>query len=229
MTPQLIEVKKLDHSPHNARRTHSGKAAEELKASILAHGLMQNLVVTLADGGRFRVIAGGRRLTALRQLQAEGRLPSDYSVPCQLATDDRALEMSLAENTVRQAMHPADEFEAFARLIEDGQTASEVSMDPSRYEVSEPELLRGLTLSLRGKFLQDHPDSRRFPGRFASAYGSCRLLPSPTGRNPLDFDRYEFPPSRPSVSSTTESLESARQRPDLSSEHRGRLLQGRHS
>jgi hypothetical protein len=32
-----------------------------------------------------------------------------------------------------------------------------VSMDPNRYEVSEPELLRGLNLSGRGGFLQDGP------------------------------------------------------------------------
>jgi ParB family chromosome partitioning protein len=127
MTPQLIEVKKLEHSPHNARRTASAKAIDELKASILAHGLMQNLVVTEGEGGGYRVIAGGQRLTALRQLQEEGRLPEGHAVPCQIVSDDHAAELSLAENTVRQAMHPADEFEAFARLIDDGQTTVQVA------------------------------------------------------------------------------------------------------
>ena len=32
-----------------------------------------------------------------------------------------------------------------------------MSMDPNRYEVSEPELLRGLRLFRRGSFLQDGP------------------------------------------------------------------------
>ena len=35
--------------------------------------------------------------------------------------------MSLAENTVRLAMHPADEFEAFARLIDGGDTAEQIA------------------------------------------------------------------------------------------------------
>ena len=35
--------------------------------------------------------------------------------------------MSLAENTVRLAMHPADQFEAFAALIDKGETAAEVA------------------------------------------------------------------------------------------------------
>jgi ParB family chromosome partitioning protein len=127
MKHTMIEVKKLDRSPHNARRTITAKAIDEMKASILAHGLMQNLVVTEADDGRYRVIAGGTRLEALRQLQDECKLPGDHAVPCQVAGDEHAMELSLAENTVRQAMHPADEFEAFAKLIDDGQTSEEVA------------------------------------------------------------------------------------------------------
>ena len=125
MKPTMIEVNKLEKSPKNARRT-AAIALEEMKASILAHGLMQNLVVT-AEAGGYRVIAGGRRLEALRALQAEGKLPDDYAVPCQVAGDEHALEMSLAENTVRVAMHPADEFDAFARLIDGGEAAPRIA------------------------------------------------------------------------------------------------------
>ena len=125
--PRLIAVAKLGKSTLNARRTATSGALEELKASILAHGLMQNLVVTPSDGDSYHVIAGGRRLEALRALQDEGTLPADHAVPCQVVTNDRAPEMSLAENTVRLAMHPADEFEAFARLIEAGNTAEQVA------------------------------------------------------------------------------------------------------
>jgi ParB family chromosome partitioning protein len=133
-SPQLIALSKLEKSPHNARRTVARTGMDELKASLLAHGLMQNLVVTDAGDGRFQVIAGGRRLEALRALQAEGKLPDDAAVPCQVVTDRHALEMSLAENTVRLAMHPADQFEAFAALLDQGATAAEVA---SRFGVEE--------------------------------------------------------------------------------------------
>lgn len=126
MTTELIQVSKLSKSALNVRRTVSKAACEELKASILAHGLMQNLVVTAAKKGRFHVIAGARRLEALQALIAEGKLPADYSAPCQIVTEEHAAEMSLAENTVRHAMHPADEFEAYAALVEDGQTAEQI-------------------------------------------------------------------------------------------------------
>src|SRR5437660_11432896 len=83
--PRLIAVTKLEKSPDNARRTTPKIGMEELKASLLAHGLMQNLVVTDAGDGSFRVIAGGRRLEAIRSLQSAGTLPEDMAVLCQIA------------------------------------------------------------------------------------------------------------------------------------------------
>ncbi len=132
------EGSRLEKSPLNARRTAGKVGMDELKASLLAHGLMQNLVVTDAGDGAYRVIAGGRRLEAIRSLQAEGKLPEDFAVPCQIVSEEHALEMSLAENTVRLAMHPADQFEAFAALIDKGETAAEVAR---RFGVEETTVL----------------------------------------------------------------------------------------
>jgi ParB family transcriptional regulator, chromosome partitioning protein len=127
MNHQFIEVNKLSKSPLNVRRTVAKGTADDLKASILAHrGLMHNLVVTESGDGMFHVIDGGRRLEAIKALQAEGRLPADYAVPCQVRTGEHALEDSLAANTIRLAMHPADEFEAFARLAEGGDTPEQI-------------------------------------------------------------------------------------------------------
>ena len=142
--PRLIAVTLLEKSPLNARRTVGKMGMDELKASLLAHGLMQNLVVTEAGDGSFRVIAGGRRLEAIRSLQAEGKLPEDFAVPCQVVSEEHALEMSLAENTVRLAMHPADQFEAFAALIAKGATAAEVAQ---RFGVEESLVLKRMKLA----------------------------------------------------------------------------------
>ena len=142
--PQLIAVSRLEKSPLNARRTEAKVGMAELKASLLAHGLMQNLVVTDTGDGTYRVIAGGRRLEAIHSLQAEGKLPSDFAVPCQIVTETHALEMSLAENTVRLAMHPADQFEAFAALIEQGESAADVAV---RFGVEESLVLKRMKLA----------------------------------------------------------------------------------
>lgn len=143
MTHQLIEIKQLERSPLNVRKTDSSAALEELKASLLAHGLMQNLVVIPAKKGKYQVIAGGRRLEALCELRDEGKLPDDHAVQCQVVDKEQAVELSLAENTVRHAMHPADEFEAFADLIGKGQTASQVAQ---RFGVDEKHVLKRLKL-----------------------------------------------------------------------------------
>jgi ParB family chromosome partitioning protein len=142
--PQLIAVNRLEKSPLNVRRSTVAVGMEELKASLLAHGLMQNLVVTDTGDGTYRVIAGGRRLEAIQVLQAEGKLPGDFAVPCQIVTEEHAREMSLAENTVRLEMHPADQFEAFAALIDQGESAAEVA---NRFGVEESLVLKRMKLA----------------------------------------------------------------------------------
>jgi ParB family chromosome partitioning protein len=127
MNHQLIEISKLSKSSLNARRTVANGTGDDLKVSILAHGLMHNLVVTDEGDGTYRVTDGARRLEALKALQKDGLLPDDYAVPCQVRSDSDALETSLAANTVRLSMHPADEFEAFARLAGAGQTPERIA------------------------------------------------------------------------------------------------------
>ncbi len=124
---QLIALSKLEISSLNVRKTLTRDGIDEMKASLTSHGLMQNLVVTAAGDGTYHVVAGGRRLAALQELRQEGKLPADYAVPCQVVPEEHAQELSLAENTVRLAMHPADQFEAFAELIGQGRTAAQVA------------------------------------------------------------------------------------------------------
>lgn len=151
---QQIAVSRLEKSPLNARRTVARSGMDELKASILAHGLMQNLVVTDAGKGIFHVIAGGRRLEAIHSLQSEGMLPADFAVPCQVVTEEYALEMSLAENTIRLAMHPADQFEAFAELIDNGHTAANVAQ---RFGIEESLVHKRMKLArVAPKLLQEY-------------------------------------------------------------------------
>ena len=58
-----------------------------------------------------------RNITA-RKLAEADTIPADYAVPCMVLESAAAHEASLAENVVRSAMHPTDEFEAFRKLAE---------------------------------------------------------------------------------------------------------------
>ena len=126
---QTIPLNKLVASPRNVRRHTDAAADAELKASIAAHGLLQNLVVRAGPKGKFEVEAGERRRRAMLAL-AEGKvLPRDHEVTCLVlsADNEAAPEASLAENFHRLAMNPADEAQAFAALIEGGATTEQVA------------------------------------------------------------------------------------------------------
>jgi ParB family chromosome partitioning protein len=130
----------------NVRKTAGADTAlAELAASIAAHGLLQSLVVRNAKKGKFAVVAGGRRLAALLQLVESGKISADYAVPCQVVADDAdAMEISLAENAVRENMHPADEFEAFRNLSDKGMPAADVA---ARFGVTEAVVSKRLKLA----------------------------------------------------------------------------------
>ncbi len=125
MKPIEMKIDALIASPNNVRRT-GGLDIDSLKASIKAHGLLQNLVIQEVDG-KAQVVAGNRRLAALKQLQSEGALPADFKVPCFMVVAENSQEVALAENVQRVAMHPADEFEAFAALAHAGYSYAEIA------------------------------------------------------------------------------------------------------
>jgi ParB-like nuclease domain len=80
-----LPLNKLVDSSDNVRKTAGAESAlQELAASIAAHGLLQSLVVRKGKKGKFAVVAGGRRLAALRLLADAGKIEADYAVPCHL-------------------------------------------------------------------------------------------------------------------------------------------------
>lgn len=121
-----IPLSKLIAWEGNARRVTSEDGISELAASIQAHGLLQSLVVK-KDGKKFAVVAGNRRLTALQRLAKAKSIKADYPVPCQITDEAKAAEVNLAENTIREDMHPADQFEAFRNVIDQGKSITDVA------------------------------------------------------------------------------------------------------
>ncbi len=74
----------------------------------------------------FLVEAGGRRLAALQRLRDQGAIPADWPVPC-CVFETPALARSLAENMERAPMDTVQQFQAFARLIGEGQDVHQVA------------------------------------------------------------------------------------------------------
>lgn len=113
-----IALSQLVAGRQNPRRVKPEREAHKrLVASIEAHGLLEPLVVRPNGDDKYHVIAGNRRLTALREVHRG----EDVKVECatKRVDEDTASAMSLAENFAREPMHPLDEAEAFARLASD--------------------------------------------------------------------------------------------------------------
>ncbi len=125
----LIPLFKLRPSSRNVRKS-GGTSIPELAASISRVGLLQNLnVVLAADGEHYEVVAGRRRLAALKLLVKRRKLAKDFEVACLLGSDAAARTVSLTENVQREAMHPADQFEAFADLVAEGRPIEDIAAD----------------------------------------------------------------------------------------------------
>jgi ParB family chromosome partitioning protein len=125
-----IPFDKLVLSQSNVRRIKAGVSVEELAEDIARRGLLQGLNVRPvldADGvesGMFEIPAGGRRFQALSLLVKQKRLAKTAPIPCivrDAASEILAEDDSLAENMQRVALHPLDQFRAFAALREKGQ------------------------------------------------------------------------------------------------------------
>lgn len=140
-----IPLNKLLSWNDNVRTTAADGGIGELAASIASVGLLQGIVVVKQPRGKYAVVAGHRRLLALSQLAAEGTVKQTWPVPCRVAPKEADLpELSLTENVVRVPMHPADEFEAFRRLISAGKSVADVA---ARFGVTDAVVNRRLALS----------------------------------------------------------------------------------
>ena len=127
----LVPLSRLVSRPagRNVRKTPR-MSIPELAASIQRVGLLQNLIViAAADGEHYEVVAGGRRLAALKLLAKKHRISKEWEVPCLLVADGTARTASLTENVQREAMHPADQFEAFAALVAEGRPIEDIAAD----------------------------------------------------------------------------------------------------
>ena len=115
----------LDISEHNARKSKRGNI-EALAASIKAQGQLQNIVVHRGEDGRYKAAGGGRRFLAFKLLEESGDWTAEQEIRALLVDADDALAASLAEN-MHEAMHPADEFEAFKKLVDDNWTIDRIA------------------------------------------------------------------------------------------------------
>lgn len=132
MTAKDVPLAVLLPPTGNPRITYDKAAIEGLAQSILASGVIQNLVVRPEGKDRFRVVIGKRRYLALTHLYEKGKIGDDYLVPVSVRkklADGDADRMSAVENVQREPMHTIDEADAFAKLLQDGAEIADVAAE----------------------------------------------------------------------------------------------------
>jgi ParB family chromosome partitioning protein len=118
--PPEGEVRKLRldaivPNPLQPRQEFSEKELDELASSIRENGLLQPLLVRPARGasGRYELVAGERRLRAVRLLGWE-----EAAAVVREVEDEALLILALVENLQREALNPLEEAEGYRSLVE---------------------------------------------------------------------------------------------------------------
>ena len=129
---------------------------DQLAESIREVGLLQPLVVrrVVAEGTpKYQLIAGHRRLAAVLQL---GLTRVECTVVEGVGAQDVEI-LALAENLQRQDMHPLDESDGFARLVELGQSNTAIArrVGCHRNHVASRLLLQRLIPDVRATWIRE--------------------------------------------------------------------------
>jgi ParB/RepB/Spo0J family partition protein len=93
-----------------------------LAEDIKQNGLTNPPTVVETEDGKYQVVAGRRRIEAVRQLKWK-----TVMVKIIAGNEDRLASIALSENVNRMEMHPLDEAEHFKRLLEKGTDIKDIA------------------------------------------------------------------------------------------------------
>jgi len=111
----MCDIDRIEPNPQQPRSYFDPEKLQELSESIRQRGVIQPLLVTRAQGNRYHLIAGERRLRAAKMAQKD-EVPV---VVMDAASTNERLELALIENIQRHDLNAIEEAVAYARLIEE--------------------------------------------------------------------------------------------------------------
>jgi ParB family transcriptional regulator, chromosome partitioning protein len=109
---QEIPIKELRPNPYQPRKVFQQEAIDELKESILEHGILQPLVVRKSIKG-YEIVVGERRYRAAKEAKFE-------TVPAvvRVLSEQQMMELAVLENLQREDLNPIEEGIAYQTLME---------------------------------------------------------------------------------------------------------------
>ena len=110
-----ISVDQISPNPFQPRSSFEPSAQEELKKSILSHGLIQPITVRRTSHEHYELISGERRLKACKDIGYK-EIPA-YII--KVDSEEAMLAMALIENIQREKLNPIEIGQAYKRLMEE--------------------------------------------------------------------------------------------------------------
>ena len=139
---QEIDIGLIDPNPNQPRQTFTEESLEQLARSIRDQGLLQPVLLTPGERGRYSIVAGERRWRAARQAGLQ-------RIPCVVRAMDRQqqMEAALVENIQREDLNPVEAALGIRALMtECGYTQEQAAERLAKSRPAVANLLRILTL-----------------------------------------------------------------------------------
>jgi ParB family chromosome partitioning protein len=110
-TIQEIDIKQLRPNPYQPRKNFDEHSLEELKQSIVEHGILQPLIVRKSIKG-YEIVVGERRYRAAKaaELKTVPAVVREFS-------EQQMMEIALLENLQREDLNPIEEALAYQTLL----------------------------------------------------------------------------------------------------------------
>ncbi len=110
---KIIDVKKINPSPYQVRKHFDEDKLKELAATIQREGLIGPIMVR-TNGGRYELIAGERRLRAIRDYTEIKTIAAQVVK----ANDLEARRISAAENLQREDLSAIETIEGTVEMVD---------------------------------------------------------------------------------------------------------------
>ena len=138
-----VPVAAISPNPHQPRKQFDDEALEDLASSIREHGIIQPLILILAqDANHYTLIAGERRLRAAKIAGL-----SEVPAIIRSATEQQQLEFAIIENVQREDLNPLERARAYQNLLEGfSLTHDEIARRVGKSRVTVTNTLRLLNL-----------------------------------------------------------------------------------
>ena len=157
-----IRIEKIVPNKYQPRREFTEDKIKELAESIKQNGLLQSITVRDMGNGFYELIAGERRLRALKYLE----YPTTKAIVKEL-TNEQMATLALIENIQREELTPIEEAYAYQELLSiNNLTQDELAKSLGKTQATVANKLRLLKLSSK---VVDAINSKRITERHGRA------------------------------------------------------------